>query len=87
MLYTYGKAQILKIQTCEVVYCRLVLRPPNGSVDWLYLFGFCFLAVPARIKEALSSVGPRISHVQGEALSEFQAAALLPRAPAAFTCI
>lgn len=53
-----------KTQTHRVVCCRLALRPPNGSVGWLYLFGFCFLAVSAHRKEALSSVGPRISRAQ-----------------------
>lgn len=57
-LCTCGTAQIPKTQTRQAVCCRLGLRPPNGSVGWLYLFGFCFLAVSAHIKEALSSVGP-----------------------------
>lgn len=65
----------------------LFLRPPNGSVGFVLFVWFLFSCSSASIKEALSSAGPRISHVQGEALSKFQAAALLPRAPAAFTCI
>lgn len=71
------------MRSCVLQTC---IKTPE-RICRLTLFGFCFLAVSAHIKEALSSAGPWISHVQGEALSEFQAAALLPRAPAAFTCI
>jgi len=82
-----GAPQPRAVRARRAAGCSRGSRCPHGSVGGLCLFGFCFLAVSARIKEALSPAGPWSSRGQGEALSEAQAAALLPRAPAAFTCI